>query len=411
MVGNRPSFGMPRTISLPRKRNIAVVMELQWPYKRHYDVLAGIQEYAGTHANWTFDLGNYPELAIAEGARFDGIIGRITKDCYEAARAAQIPVVNVMTESPVAAKVPGVHPDFHAAGRMAAEHLIARGLKCLAHYGFTGAIFSKRHFEGMCEVARDHDYPCTRHRVSRQYNESRDQWVRFAEHIEKTQAEWAPPVGVGFVDDALGRAVAAICLTAGWSIPEQLAMVGTGNDLLICTAIDPTMSSLDMGYSQLGYEAARLLDRLMDGGNPTAEIHYTPPKALLVRHSSDVYAVSDPKVAKALRFMAEHAGGPLSVQEIASSVGLGRQVLERGFRRHVGRTINDELTRLRVSKLKRLLVQSGRTLKELSEQAGFGTTMSMHTMFKRSTGMTPDAYRQKHAPARSVINPQSRSLL
>jgi hypothetical protein len=60
------------------KRHIAVVMELNWPYKRHYGVFAGIQEYARSHADWTFDLGNYPELQLTEGGRFDGIIGRVT---------------------------------------------------------------------------------------------------------------------------------------------------------------------------------------------------------------------------------------------------------------------------------------------------------------------------------------------
>jgi LacI family transcriptional regulator len=381
-----------------KERKIAVVMELQWPYRRHYEVFSGIQEYAGTHANWKFDLGNYPELAIAEGVRFDGIIGRIGRDCHAAARKAGIPVVNVWIDSPVAARIPGVHPDSRAAGRMTAEHLIARGLKHLTHFGYKGTIYSKRHFEGMREVASEHGYPCTGHTVSRHYDTSRDQWVRFVGQVKRIQAGWQPPVGVGCVGDALSRAVASVCLMAGWSIPEQLVMVGTGNDLLICTSFEPTLSSLDLGYHQCGYEAARVLHGLMNGGDPPSEVLHVPPKALVVRHTSDFYAVSDPKVARALRFMAEHAGGALSVSEIAGAVGLGRQSLERRFRRHVGRTINDELIRLRVSKLKRLLVQSGQPITILSAQAGFGTTVSMHTMFKRHTGMTPEAYRKKHRP-------------
>jgi LacI family transcriptional regulator len=281
---------------------------------------------------------------------------------------------------------------------MAAEHLVTRGVRSLSHFGFSGARSSNRHFEGMYEVAREHGYPCTRHSVSRHYDTSHDQWVRFVDYVKRSQAGWEAPWGVGVVSDELCRALAAVCMMAGWIIPDQLAMVGTGNELLICNAIEPTLSSVDMGYHQCGYEAARLLDRLIGGGRPPAGIQYTPPKELVVRHSSDVYAVSDTKVAQALRHMAEHSGGALSVLEIARSVGLGRQSLERRFRRQIGRTINDELIRLRVSKLKRLLVQSSQPVKILSEQAGFGTTVSMHTMFKRRTGMTPQAYRQKHSP-------------
>ena len=50
------------------KRRIAVVMELNWPYKRHYGIFAGIQEYAGKHADWSFDVGNYPEFELARGS-------------------------------------------------------------------------------------------------------------------------------------------------------------------------------------------------------------------------------------------------------------------------------------------------------------------------------------------------------
>ena len=380
------------------KRHIAVVMELTWPYKRHYGIFAGIQDYAEKHAHWSFDLGNYPELQLAEGGRFDGIIGRIRKDCLTAARDAAVPVVNVMLGSPVSSQVPGVHTDFYAAGRMATEHLIARGLRRLTHFGYTGAPASKQHYQGMCEVAREHDYPCTRHTVSCHYDESRDQWKRFIDQVKRSQAGWEAPVGVGCMADELCRSVASACLTMGWVIPEQLAMVGSGNHVMICSAIDPTLSSIDMGYHQCGYEAARLLDRLMQGDTPPAEPLYTPLKELVVRRSSDVFAVSDQKVAQALRYMADHAGGALSVPSIARSVGLGRQSLERRFNRHVGRTINDELIRLRVETLKRLLVESDEPIKTLSAEAGFGTTVSMHTMFKRHTGMTPAAYRSKHGP-------------
>lgn len=381
-----------------KTRSIAVVMELHFPYMRHFGVFAGIQEYAKTHTNWRFDLSAYPEIELAQGVRFDGIIGRISKDCLAVARDAKVPVVNVMLESPIASQVPGVHSDFHAAGRMAAEHLIARGLKRLAHFGYTGMISSKRHFEGMREVAHEHGYPCARHMINPKYDRNRHQWIRFIESVNKFQAGWEAPQGVGFVADELCRSVASVCLTMGWAIPDQLVMVGTGNEPLTCTTIDPTLSSIDLGHEQCGYEAAALLDRLMSRKRTKTGIQFTPPKELIVRRSSDVYAVSDPKVAQALRHMAEQAGNALSVPEIAAAVGLGRQSLERRFNRHVGRTINDELIRLRISKLKRLLVESEEPVKRLSAEAGFGTTVSMHTMFKRHTGMTPKAYRLKHGP-------------
>ena len=371
-------------------------MELTSPYKRHYGIFAGIQQYAAEHADWSFDLGNYPEILLAQGKRFDGVIGRISKDRFVAANQAAIPAVNVMIDSPVFSQVSGVYIDFQAAGRIAAEHLIARGLRELAQFGFTGSQASKQHLQGMREVAGKHGYPCRSYTISPHYDGRSDRWTKFTESVERIQSDWEAPLGVGFISDGLCRSVASACLTLGWVIPEQLALVGSGNHELICNAIEPTLSSIDMGDEQCGYEAAGLLDEFMQGVTQRPQIHYTPPKELVVRSSSDVFAVSDIKVAQSLRYMADHAGEPLSVSSIAATVGVGRQSLERRFRRHVGRSINEELIRLRVETLKRLLVEGDDPVKTLSAEAGFRTTVSMHTMFKRLTGITPGAYRERH---------------
>ena len=47
-------------------------MDLNWPFKRHYEIFAGIRDFAQKHANWTFDLGNFPHYEIGLGTRFDG---------------------------------------------------------------------------------------------------------------------------------------------------------------------------------------------------------------------------------------------------------------------------------------------------------------------------------------------------
>jgi LacI family transcriptional regulator len=121
-----------------------------------------------------------------------------------------------------------------------------------------------------------------------------------------------------------------------------------------------------------------------------------PPKELVVRRSTDFFAVDDPRVARALSFMARQTTDRLSVAEVARSVGVGSQTLERAFHASLGRTVNEELIRLRISKLKRLLVESGESIKELGARSGFGTSANMFAMFKRHTGMTPRDYREKH---------------
>lgn len=195
--------------------------------------------------------------------------------------------------------------------------------------------------------------------------------------------------------DELSRAITSIAINAGWIIPEQLAIVGSNNNPLVCNSIEPTLSSIDVGQHQCGYEAAKQLSKIMQEKQVAKET-FTPLKGLIVRRTSDVFAVSDSKIEQALRYMADHSNESLSVPIIASATGIGRQSLERRFKKHVGHTVNDELIRLRVAALTRLLVENDKPINMLSEEVGFGTAASMYIMFKRETKMTPKEYRQLH---------------
>lgn len=384
-------------------RHVAVVIDLNWPYKRHYEIFAGIRDFAEKGADWTISLGDFPQYELGLGRHYDGIVGRIDRNCYLAAQKAGIPVVNTWIDSPVAEMVPGVHFDSHAAGRLAAEHLIERGFRRLAHFGFKGMADSKRQFEGMSEVARQHGYPCARYSTRPGFSEKAADWTQFVDYVKRVQKGWEAPLGIAFSVDQLCHSVSTICRAEGWRIPEQLALIGCSNDELICNASDPTLSSIERGDWKCGYEAAKLLNDMMEGKNPPVAHLMIPPTAeVVVRRSTDFHAVSDLRVARALSHMVQQSAGNLSVSEIAQFVGVGRQTLERGFRTHLGRTINEELIRLRISKLKRLLVESEESIKELSARVGFGTTANMFPMFKRHTGMTPKEYREKHASSPAV---------
>jgi LacI family transcriptional regulator len=384
---------------MPKNQKIAVVMELEWPYKRHYEIFAGIREYAEERGGWDLDLGNFPQFEIQQGRKYDGIIGRISADCYEAAGAGKIPVVNVQVDSPIASIAPGVHPDCKMAGRMAAEHLISIGFKRLVHFGYRKRLSSKLHYEGMLEVAREHGCACKRYVVDSTFREQESSWRNFVLYVNKALETWQAPIGIGFSSDELGHAVITICKARGWSIPDQMAVIGVGNEVMICNSSNPTLSSIDMSQRNCGYEAARLLDKLMSGKKLGEDlITRVAPKELVLRRSSDAYAVEDPAMVRALLFMSENSHRRISVTDISKAAGLGRQTLEHRFRKQLNRTVNDELIRLRISKMKRLLVETQQTIGDISDQVGFGTTANMHVMFKRFTQMTPIAYREKHNP-------------
>jgi LacI family transcriptional regulator len=381
---------------MKKKLNIAVTMELNWPYKRHYEPFAGIQEFAKEHPEWELCISNFPDFEMSKGAKFDGMIGRITEQSMKAARKAKIPAVNMWLESPVADQLPRVQVDYHNAGRLAAEHLIIRGFRQLAHVGFKKIQASKDHYSGMKEVANKDGVPYHSYTTRPDFAEKIKYWETFVSDLARMKKKWKGPVGIVVASDELAHAITTQFLKTGWRCPDDFAVVGTHNESLICNAVTPSLSSIEMGHRRCGYKAASLLNRLILDPTPTTEVIQVPPKELIVRGSSDAYAVDDPALTSALKYMVLNLHQQISVPDIAAAAGVGRQTLERRFRKKLDRTINGELVRLRISKMKRLLVKTDYTISEIGELVGFGTTVNMNVMFKKYTGTTPLAYKRTY---------------
>ncbi|MEX0866156.1 MAG: hypothetical protein WD030_02285, partial [Pirellulales bacterium] len=117
---------------MPPKRRVAVKFELEMPHKRHADVFAGTQQYAREHG-WQTIIDEFAaetlEHSGTESPPYDGVIGRANEQLARWAVTHGLPVVNVWLASPVCDRLPGVFPDYAAAGRLRAEHLLARGLR------------------------------------------------------------------------------------------------------------------------------------------------------------------------------------------------------------------------------------------------------------------------------------------
>lgn len=383
---------------MAERRRVALMLELEWPFKRHHDVFAGTQQYAQERGCWDCIIDAQAQETLAGPRRakaaYDGIIARVTPQLAEAARRAGVPIVNVWTSSPVL-DVPLVLPDFARIGCIAAEHLLGRGFQ---HFGFLGFThqrsnkISRQAFEAAVTAA---GFSCSSLAVPPGYAAHPVHWGKFNDHLDEWIASWPRPIGVYVTYDLLCRYLACACARNGVKIPTEAALVGTHNEPLICTHPEPSLTSIELGYNRVGYRAAELLDRMMDGMPAPTEPILIEPAALLPRQSTDVLAVDDPLVAQALRFTSEHGHERIRVSDVSAAVHVTRRTLERRFRRVLGRSIRDEIVRLRVERAKRLLAQSRTPIKRLASEAGFRDDLQMCTEFKRLEGITPSAYRRQ----------------
>jgi len=383
---------------MAKRRRVAMMLELQWPYQRHHGVFAGTYRYAQEQGGWKFVLDEYPELALESKrskAMYDGIIGRATPRLAEAARAAGVPLVNVWQNSPVT-DVPLVAPDFKEAGRMAAEHLLARGFK---HFGFLGRRREKStrdRLAGFGAVLTAVGFSCSTLIISAGYPNNPENWRKFTARLDEWMDRWSGPTGVSTSYDLLARHVACACDRRGLNVPQDVALVGAHNESVICLHPEPSLTSIDLGYERVGYRAAELLDRLMDGESPPTGPLLIAPAELVPRQSTDSYAVDDPLVARALRFIAEHGHEAIKVSDVVASMPASRRAMERRFQNAMHRSIADEITRLRLERAKRRLVESDESLKNVANASGFSNPTHFYRAFIRVEGLSPTEYRHQH---------------
>jgi LacI family transcriptional regulator len=381
-----------------KRRRVALALELEWFYRYTLDVFAGAQEYARQCERWECVIDPYPELSMhAKGpARaYDGIIARATPALAAAARRAGVPLVNVRYDGP-AIDAPLVVPDSEAGGRMAVEHLLARGFKTVSYIGYC-ARGDKVMLRGIREALTKAGFSCAKPLlVSERYAARPENWRKFSARLNEWMDGWSLPMGICAGYDLLARYVANACEHRGWNVPRDVALVGSCDEPLVCNHPNPSLTSIDFGYDRVGYRAAELLDEMMDGAPAPRQPVLVQPSALIPRQSTDALVVDDKTVAAALRFIAEHGHEPIRVSHVAKSLHLTRRTLERRFRAALRRSIADEIVRLRVERAKRRLAEDSTPFKRLAAELGFGDAERMCAVFKRVEGVTPRVYRRNH---------------
>ncbi len=390
---------------IPKPKRVAISLEMDWGFKRHIETYAGCQRYAD-EAGWECSIEPAADRVIKARPKrdqFDGILARATTELAEAAGKGDLPIVNIWLNSPVK-DVPSVLPDFEMSGAMAAEHLLARGFRQLAYLGYLSDIDSRQQARGFRSVATREGFPCTTHRFSRTSMEGKARgWEKFITDLERWIATWKPPIGVFVCNDLYCRYLLDVCRSKGLHVSQDVAIVGTFNETELCSAPPPTLTSIDMNFAQVGYRAAAMLDRLMDGDKPPTEPELVAPAELIPRQSTDAYAADDRMVARALRFIAENGHERIEVKHVVEAVATNRRTLERRFRKSVGRTIAGEITRLRLERAKRRMVETDAPMKDIALDAGFRDADHFYKVFVRVEGVPPTQYRE----ARQRIFPQS----
>ena len=378
-----------------RARRVAISLEMGWGFKRHLEVYAGCQNYAD-EAGWDCRIHPSVDKVLEreeESGSLDGVIARVSGPLARVATKTGTPLVNVWLNTPTEG-IHGVFPDYRRTGEIGADHLVGRGLRNFGHLGFIRDIDARAQNDGFCSRLAESGFFCSSHYFSRMGVErNAEGWEQFVSGIEEWVSTWELPIGVLVCSDLFARYLVDICQSRGLHISQDVSIVSTFNEPLICESPSPSLTSIDMGFEQIGYQAAATLDRLMGGEEVDPLVQLVQPVSLVPRDSTDLYVADDPLVAKALRFIAENSHLRIEVRDVVQAAATNRRGLERKFRVSLGRTIAGEITRLRLERAKRRMSETDVPMKDVAIDAGFRNADHFYKVFMRVEGVSPTTYR------------------
>ncbi len=378
---------------------VALLVETSRGFGR--DFLLGLARYSRLHGPWSFHItpGDYkqvvPKMKQWGGT---GIIARIADQrTAQAVINANLPTIAIgltdeqMKPGNPLSRFSEISSDPAEVARLAAEHLIERRLTRFAYIGSDDRGWSRR------REIMFRDYLAQRGFQPYVYSSPKLRRDRDWEREQSLLARWMDrlptPIGVFACDDDRGREVLEACKLAGLNVPEDVAVVGVDNDEVFCELADPPLSSVALNAETAGYRAAALLDSMMQGRERKRRRIVVEALGVITRRSTDIVAVDDQDIAKALKFIRHQHGCDISVDRVAEEVAMSRRSLEKRFREVIGRSILEEIQLTRLDRAKRLLMETTHPISKVAEIAGFGSAGYFIQFFQKQVGKTPRKYR------------------
>ena len=392
----RTTIKRPERGGTPKAPAVLLFVETSREFGR--GLLHGIARYSRLHGPWrVYRWPGALDSSLPEWKylKIDGAIVRDVRVVEDLAHSG-IPVIFAQHNRESYAPFPAIITDSASIGCMAAEHFLDRGFENFAYCGLDDFAWSQgraSHFKQRLEEAgfEVDVYP--------QPASKRERAIRNEQnHIADWLRSLAKPVAVMCCNDDRALQVVEACKLADCGVPDDVAVLGVDDDVLVCDLADPPISSIALNTEGAGYEAARLLDHLMKGGRMAGQAIPVQPTHIVTRMSTDILTVTDPEVAAALRFIRRNSNRLIQVDDVVEATTASRRVLEKRFKAVLRRSVHREIRRVRVNNIVQLLVGTDLSITDIATHCGFDGVEHIARYFRKETGVSLREYRRRHAP-------------
>jgi len=371
---------------------VTLLIESSHEYGR--GLLSGIARYCRFHGPWIFNYEPKGQEKVKLGFHdpdVDGVISHDSGQIIATHRSIKLGTYHITT-------------DHEGIANMAADYFLRKGYKNFAYCGLDdkklglcgvnkvswsfqrGEFFKKRLIREGFDL---HLYPLPKSKRQCIWDNEREFVVNWLRTLPK-------PIALFACNDIRSRNVSEACAIEGLRVPEDVAILGVDNDALLCELSNPSLSSIALSAEKAGYLAAELLDKLMAGKKIKPQSIKVKPTHVMERHSTDTLAIEDDQVVNALRFIHLNSKKPIQVSDVVDATTLSRRALERRFKTFLGCSILDEIRRVHLEEIVKMLIETRLSIEQIGNVMGYSSVSNMRSYFKKVKGVSPSEYRKRY---------------
>lgn len=361
--------------------------------------LRGIAHYGHLHGPWSFSRkpkfylkSNLSDISISQIESFspDGIIVSDTEKINEIVKLGKPTIIHTIKRDDY--DIPAIIGDTKQSGEMAAEHLLGLGFSQFAYCGLGDYYWSRGRYKSFEKSIRKAGYD------TEYYELSPGQIKRSLQKEIKKLSQWLAsldkPIGLMTCADDCSQYIVEACKLAEIRIPEQIGLIGVDNDDMVCELSDPPLTSISLDFTKAGYQAAQLLDNLMSGVEVKEKTITVNPLQIQTRASTDILAVDDPDVAAAVQFIRNHSNQLIQIADVMNEVTCCQRILHKKFKENLGRSVHQEIKRVRIERIARMLLETDLTISQIATRLGYFNINHISRYFQQAMGVAPLAYRK-----------------
>lgn len=377
-----------------RSQHVGILVETDDSWGRN--VVEAVCRF-GHKSGWTVLISprdSQGRLRLPKVWNGDGIIASLrTPSSVRHVKKLNLPVVDVGIMVPQYDWLARVATDDLARGKMAFEHLRDRGLTHFACYAPPIGRYSDVRSAAFADAVAAGGYSCAMYEVSR---EDAAGWLTNYSNVRRWLATLPRPLGIFAADPYPARQLVEICSAESIRIPDELAVLSGDDDELLCNVASPQISAVELASHRIGATAAATLQRIMQGDATVRRAKFIPPLRVRGRHSTDILAMLDDEIAEVLRYIRDRAPFGITVADLLKSFPISRRRLEQRFREELDRSPAEEIRRVRMAHVSRLLLDSEKPIATIAAEAGFATGASLSQAFGQYFGTAPAEYRRRN---------------